>query len=105
MPGRLGLGCFEGQGRTSVSTKQGRVAPSGLFRVIGYDQFDYCDYCVGDYPTLEMAVKEARSKASIANAIPSSMSDVFLVYDHLGVCRYRITHDDLSTDTESSEGG
>lgn len=82
-----------------MSGKEERSAPCGLFRVTGYEQYDYCDYWVGDYPTLESAIQEARSRASAANAIPSSFSDIFFVYDHLGVCRYRISHDDVVNGT------
>lgn len=82
-------------GKVNESVKEGRVPPCGLFRLTGYDQYDYSDYFIGDYPTLESAIQEARARASEANASPSSFSDIFLVYDHLGVCRYRITHDEL----------
>ncbi|SNB44913.1 hypothetical protein [Geobacter sp. DSM 9736] len=78
-----------------MSIAEGRIAPSGLFRLTGYDQYDYCDYRVGDYPSLEIAIREARSRALTPNAVPSSFSDIFFVYDHLGVCRYRVTHDEL----------
>ncbi len=72
-----------------------RTAPPGLFRLIGYDQYDYSDYFIADYPTLERAVEEARRKASVPNGSPTSFSDLFLVHDDRGTCRFRVTHDDL----------
>ena len=78
-----------------MSVKEGRVAPHGFFRVTGYDQYDYCDYFVGDYSSIETAIQEARSRALVANASPSSYSDIFFVHDDLGGCRYQVTHDEL----------
>lgn len=78
-----------------MSSPDRRTAPAGLFRVIGHDQYDYSDYVVGDYPTLEQAQQEARTRASVRNASPSSFCDVFFVYDEQGTCRYQVTYDDL----------
>jgi len=78
-----------------MSVNEQRIPPSGMFRLTGFDQYDYCDYFVGDFPSLEGAMEEARSRAMEPNASPSSFSDIFFVYDHCGVCRYQITHDEL----------
>ena len=75
-----------------------RAAPPGLFRVTGYDSYDYSDYFVGDYTTLDQAVREARTRASVPNAIPPSLSNVFLVYDDRGDLQFEITHTDLSAE-------
>jgi hypothetical protein len=80
-----------------MSVDERRVAPCGKFRVSGYDQYDYSNYFVGDYLTLDEAIQEARSRALVANAIPTSFSDIFFVYDHLGICKYRVTHDEIKS--------
>ena len=72
-----------------------RPAPPGLFRVIGYDQFDYTDYTVGDFPTAEEAHCAAQNCASQPNGIPTSFSDIYFIYNDQGVCLRRITYDDL----------
>lgn len=74
-----------------------RTAPAGLFRLTGHDRYDRSDYFVADYPTLDEAVEEARKRASVPNATPTSFSDVFFVHDDKGTCRFQVTHDDLSS--------
>ena len=49
-----------------------RRAPEGTFRVVGYDQYDYTDYVVGDFATPQEAVRVARAKAAVPNGIPTS---------------------------------
>jgi hypothetical protein len=63
-----------------------RRAPEGKFRVVGYDQYDYTDYVVGDFTTRQEAVRVARAKAAVPNGIPTSFSDLFFVYDDRGIC-------------------
>lgn len=70
-------------------------AYKGCYVVIGHDQHDHSDYLVGHYISLSRAKKAARNKARMANALPTSLSDVFFVYDSAGECRYRISFDDL----------
>lgn len=72
-----------------------RRARQGCYVVIGYDQYDYTDYEVGQYISLSRAKKAARNKARVANGDPTSFSDIFFVYDSAGACRYRVTFDDL----------
>ncbi len=72
-----------------------RCAPEGKLRVVGYDRYDYMDYVVGDFATSEEAGKVARAKAAVPNAIPTSLSDLFLVYDDKGICLEQVTYDDL----------
>lgn len=72
-----------------------RRARKGCYVVIGYDQYDYRDYEVGQYISLSRAKKAARNKARMANADPTSLSDVYFVYDDAGECRYQVTFDDL----------
>lgn len=80
-----------------------RTAPAGLFRLTGYDQYDYSDYFIADYPTLEQAAQEARHRASTPNGSPPSFSDLFLVYDDRGICKYRVTHEDLGKGNSTQE--
>ncbi len=72
-----------------------RCAPEGKFRVVGYDRYDYTDYIVGDFATSQEAGKAARARAAVPNAIPTSISDLFLVYDDKGTCLEQVTYDDL----------
>jgi hypothetical protein len=72
-----------------------RRAPEGKFRVVGYDQYDYTDYVVGDFATPQEAVRVARAKAAVPNGIPTSFSDLFFVYDDRGICLEQVTYDDL----------
>ncbi len=72
-----------------------RCAPEGKFRVVGYDRYDYTDYVVGDFATSREAGKVARAKSAAPNAIPTSLSDLFLVYDDKGTCLEQVTYDDL----------
>lgn len=73
-----------------------RRAPAGKFRVIGYDQYDYSDYLIGDYGTRAEAIQTARDRAKVPNGIPTSFSDLYLIYDDQGICLGKITFDDLS---------
>jgi hypothetical protein len=72
-----------------------RRARKGCYLVIGYDQYDYSEYPVGQYISLSRAKKAARNQARRANALPTSFSDVYFVYDAAGEGRYRISHDEL----------
>ena len=72
-----------------------RRAPEGKFRVVGYDQYDYTDYVVGDFTTSQEAGRVARAKATVPNGIPTSFSDLFFVYDDQGICLEQVTYDDL----------
>lgn len=83
-----------------MTANRQRKAPPGRFRVIGHDLFEHADYLVGDYATLAQAEQEARARAAKPNAIPTSGSDLFFVYDDAGDCRYRINHDALTNGDE-----
>jgi hypothetical protein len=78
-----------------MDTSRERTAPYGYFRLSGYDRYDCSDYFIGDYTDPDLAIQEARERAATPNGSPTSFSDIFYVYDDLGVCRYRVTHDDL----------
>jgi len=72
-----------------------RHAPAGQFRVVGYDKYDYSDYVVDDVATFAEARQIARDRASVANALPTSFSDVYFVYDDEGQCLLHVTFNDL----------
>ena len=80
-------------GRTATA---GRTAPPGHFRLTGCDSYDYSDYPIGDYLSLGLAIQEAKARAATPNGNPTSFSDHFYVYDEVGECRYKVTHDDLT---------
>ena len=71
-----------------------RRAPEGKFRVVGYDQYDYTDYVVGDFTTPREAGRVAWAKPAVLNGIPTSFSDLFFVYDDRGICLEQVTYDD-----------
>ena len=78
-----------------TETDDRRRAPPGEFRVVGYDQYDYSDYVVGDFATPEEAGRVARARAASPNGTPTSFSDLFFVYDDQGTCLERVTYDEL----------
>ena len=41
--------------RAEMNPGDRRRAPEGKFRVVGYDQYDYTDYVVGDFATPQEA--------------------------------------------------
>lgn len=81
-----------------------RRAQPSRFRVVGYDQYDYSDYLVGDFATRQEASQIARARAAEANGIPTSFSDLFFVYDDQGVCLERVTYDDLQKEATQGDG-
>ena len=56
------------------------VAPSGLFRVVGMDtfEFDDADYLIGDFPSLRGAKHEAVKHLDDSNLV--------FIYDDAGRC-------------------
>jgi hypothetical protein len=78
-----------------VNPDRERTPARGYFRLTGYDQYDYSDYFVGDYSSLDLAIHGARERAATPNGLPTSFSDVYFVHDDEGVCKYHVTHDDL----------
>jgi hypothetical protein len=87
-----------------VSPNDWRCAPQGKFRLVGYDQFSYADYLVGDFATLEEARGAARAQAAVPNGSPTSFSDVFFVYDDRRICMERVTYDDLQREKGLGQG-
>ena len=85
-----------------MNPNDSRRAPEGAFRVIGHDQYDHADYVVGDFLTLQEANRVARARAADPNGIPTSFSDVFLVYDDQGICLEKVAYDNLQE--EDSHG-
>lgn len=79
-----------------MSPDDRRRAPTGLFRVVGYDQYDYLDYVVGDFNTPEEATRIATARAGEPNGIPTSFSDLYFVYNDRGECLKRVTFDELN---------
>ena len=74
--------------------KFSRCAPFGMYRVTGYDMYDYSDYYIGDFSTLEEALKLTKIKISKPNGFPTSFSDVFFIYDDQDNMLYRGNHDE-----------
>jgi guanosine-3',5'-bis(diphosphate) 3'-pyrophosphohydrolase len=83
--------------------KDRRRAPLAQFRVVGYDQYDYTDYIVGDFPTRQEASLIASTRAAEANGIPTSFSDLYFVYDDQGVCLEQVANHDTKQQTKQGE--
>lgn len=86
---------MKAKGKCKMKLNELRRAPPTQYRVVGYDQYDYSDYLVGDFATPLEAGQIARARAAKANAIPTSFSDLFLIYDDQGTCLDRVTYDDI----------
>lgn len=74
--------------------RHGRKASPGTFRIVGYNQNDYTDFFVDEFDNLDKALKEAEMKRSVPDAVPSSMSTIYFIYNDQGTLLYRATHDD-----------
>lgn len=66
-----------------------RKAPNGKYRVIGYDQYDYSHYVVEDLDTIEQAIELLKERSSQANAIPTSFSDIYFIYNEKEQALYK----------------
>ncbi len=67
-----------------------RVAPKGMYRVLGIDKFANEHWVDADYATLEEALEQARTKTqeSACDGDPDgSIATVFYVYDDTGAYR------------------
>lgn len=71
-----------------------RVASPGKFRIVGYDQNDYTYHFVEEFDDLEGALKELESKRSVPTATPTSMSNIYYIYNDQGKTLYRATYDE-----------
>ena len=86
-----------------MSATQEHRAYKGCYVVIGHEQQGHRDYLVGHYISLSRAKKAARNKARRTNGLPTSLSDLFFVYDSKGACLYRISFDDLPKHLQHSD--
>jgi len=73
--------------------------------VVGYDQYDHSDYVVADVVSPEEAIRIARAKAGVRNAIPTSFCDQYFVYDDCGTCLLQVAYDDISKAPDNTAGG
>lgn len=64
-----------------------RIAPKGMYRVLGLDKFSREHWIEADYSTLEDALEQARikSQAVSGSASDESIATVFYVYDDRGI--------------------
>mgnify|MGYP000669016086 CR=1 FL=1 len=74
--------------------KFSRKASAGKYRVMGYDQYDYNDYFIAEFGDLVQAKNLLKEKASIANGIPTSFSDVYYIYDDKENMLYKGSYDE-----------
>lgn len=73
--------------------RHGRKASPGQFRIVGYDQNDYTDFFVNEFDDLNKALEEAEVKRAVPNAVPTSMSTIYYIYNDQGKLLYRATYD------------
>lgn len=70
-----------------------RKASRGKYRVMGYDQYDYSDYFIDEFSSLEQAIELLKQRAAKSNAFPTSFSDIYFVYNDQEQALYRGTFD------------
>lgn len=70
-----------------------RKASFGKYRVLGYDQYDYSDYFIEEFDTLEQALKLLKKRTLKANGTPTSFSDVYFIYNEKEEALYKGTFD------------
>lgn len=80
-----------------------RIAPPGQYRVVGYDQYDYSEYVVGDYSSEEAARTVAAERHAKPNAIPVSFSDIYFVVDDQGEQLHRFAYEVTQEGSNPSE--
>ena len=64
-----------------------RIAPKGMYRILGIDKFANEHWIDGDYPTLEEALERARTQSQEAASdgdTKGSIATVWYVYDDRG---------------------
>lgn len=71
-----------------------RTASPGKFRIVGYEQNDYTYHFVAELDDLEAALKELEVKRSTPTAMPTSMSNIFYIYNDQGKALYRASYDE-----------
>ncbi|WP_427983727.1 hypothetical protein [Agarivorans sp.] len=71
-----------------------RRASVGKYRVMGYDQYDYSDYFIDEFAQLEQAMELLKKRVAKSNAIPTSFSDVYFIYNDQEQALYRGTFDE-----------
>lgn len=74
--------------------RHSRKASSGKFRIVGYDQNDYTYHFVDEFDNLQKTLDEVEAKRSVPTAMPTSMSNIFYIYNDQGQALYRGTYDD-----------
>lgn len=71
-----------------------RKASPGKFRILGYDQNDYTYHFVDELDDMDKAMAELEVKRSVPTAMPTSMSNIYYLYNDQGKALYKATHDD-----------
>jgi hypothetical protein len=74
--------------------KYTRKASPGTFRVIGYDQYDYSDFFVGEFDNMEEAIELIKVESSTPNAIPASFSNIYFVYNDKKEALYKASFEE-----------
>lgn len=85
--------------------KQGvfaREAPPGLYRVVGYDMFDYSTFFVSDHYFLRMALQKLKQETAEPQGIPASFSNQYYIHDE-NKCLFRGCYDDGITPNEQDK--
>lgn len=72
---------------------QERKATPGKFRIIGYDQNDYTYHFVDELDDIDKAMEAMEAKRSVPTATPTSMSNIFYLYNDEGKAMYRASYD------------
>ena len=80
-----------------------RRASSGIYRIVGYDQYDQNDYFVGEFNERSKALEKIKAKSSVSNGSPTSFSDVFFIYNDQEQLLYRATYDSGVEKIESAD--
>lgn len=68
--------------------------PVGKYRLIGYDQYDYNYYFIGEFETIEQTMGLLKEKIAKANGMPTSFSDVYYIYNDKEKALYKGSFDE-----------
>lgn len=78
----------------AVENRFTRKASLGKYRVLGYDQYDYRDYFIEEFESIEHAIDLLKERAAKANGTPTSFSDQYFIYNDKEEALYKGTFDD-----------
>jgi hypothetical protein len=80
-----------------------RQASPEMYRIVGYDCFDYTDYVVDECDALESALSILQKSCAKPNAIPVTDSNVYFIYDDKGEALYRCSYSEGLTNCKEQE--